>query len=163
MIRRLLLGFAMTMFLSLWVDPGGLAACPSYTKIDSASTTTRLLECLAKGIIPKLKSETGSLDSGRIRLTTSSTLCGFSTTVPEDYAVGITLEYDPKPVGGILVITAHLLPAFPGVGGAARPLLKESGAIVVDRVTVDMFEPFARMLIGRLGRDYDLDSTMKKP
>jgi hypothetical protein len=49
----------------------------------------------------------------------------------------LTIAYEPRPVGGILRLSASMLPLFSGIGNASRPLAKQELAEAVDYIDVD--------------------------
>ena len=66
----------------------------------------------------------------------------------------LTIAYEPRPIGGILRITASLLPAFAGIGDTSRPIATKDFAEAVDGLDIDDLATKAADLIQQLRNEF---------
>jgi len=62
----------------------------------------------------------------------------------------LSIQYEPRPVGGILRMSAGLLPAFSGIGNASRPIASRELAEAIDYLDLDDLAAKATDLIQQL-------------
>ena len=58
-----------------------------------------------------------------------------NNSIGQSTAVKVRVNFEPRPIGGILSVTVDLVPLFSGVGVANRPLASKSIVQAVDEVT----------------------------
>jgi hypothetical protein len=73
--------------------------------------------------------------------------------------VEVLVEYEERPIGGILRITADLLPMFTGIYSSLRPLVSNDYAEAVDYLDVDEIANVVHERIQKLGEQYTLRNT----
>ena len=110
---------------------------------------------------PKLRKCSQEIIAGHNRFCAASTLAGLSQHLLEEHAVRIYMQYDPRPIGGILTVRADLVPAFAGIGESARPIKTETVTQAVENMTEEQVEGIAQSLIGMLGEEYTKGSVYK--
>jgi hypothetical protein len=62
----------------------------------------------------------------------------------------LTIAYEPRPVGGILRMSANLIAAFSGIGNASRPIASKELAEAIDYLDLDDLAAKATDLILQL-------------
>lgn len=67
----------------------------------------------------------------------------------------VKVDYDPRPVGGILSVRISIGPAFRGVGVSARPAISRSVALAVDELSEEM----VRMMVDDLTEEVRAEFT----
>jgi hypothetical protein len=73
--------------------------------------------------------------------------------------VEVLVEYEERPIGGILRIAADLLPMFTGIYSSLRPLVSNDYAEAVDYLDVDEIANIVHERIQKLGQQYALRNT----
>ena len=53
----------------------------------------------------------------------------------DEHKLNVKVQYDPRPVGGILTVRVSMTPTFRGIGVSTRPATSRSMALAVDEFT----------------------------
>jgi hypothetical protein len=62
-------------------------------------------------------------------------LSSINNSIAQSTTVKVKVNYEARPIGGILSVTVDLVPLFSGVGVANYPLASKSMVLAVDEVT----------------------------
>jgi hypothetical protein len=70
----------------------------------------------------------------------------------------LTIAYEPRPVGGILRMSANLIAAFSGIGNASRPIASKELAEAIDYLDLDDLAAKATDLIQQLRNEISVSA-----
>ena len=112
-------------------------------------------------VLPKLKACTKQVAEGHGKWCKQSTPASISNKIIEDHSVRITVKFEPRPIGGILSVTADLIPAFSGIGVPVRVLDSRSVTAAVDALIPDEVEIVSRELVDDLSKSYAFGALAK--
>ena len=86
------------------------------------------------------------------------------TTQPMRFrlTVDVLLQYEPRPIGGILRIASNLVPMFTGIYAASRPDASADFAQAVDYIDVDELTCLVAGHIQQLGEQYAVRNAHKR-
>lgn len=113
-------------------------------------------------VLPKLKKCTQEVADGHLKWCKQSTPASVSNRIIEDHSIRISVKFEPRPIGGILSVTADLIPAFTGVGVPARPLDSRTVTAAVDALIPDEVDVISRELVTDLSKSYAFGALAKK-
>jgi len=80
---------------------------------------------------------------------------GATAAMEEGFMVLVTVQYEARPIGGILRIHTDLLGKFSGVCSADRPLISNSWAESVDYIDIDELGALITGLVHQLGAQHE--------
>lgn len=112
-------------------------------------------------ILPKLRQCTQDVANGHDKWCKQSTPASIGNKITEDHMLRISVKYERRPLGGILSVTADLMPAFVGVGLQARPIDSKSASVAVDALEPEQVEEISRELVLELSKGYAYGKLMK--
>jgi hypothetical protein len=124
------------------------------------SARTEVLAALDT-VLPKLKACTKQVAEGHGKWCKQSTPASISNKIVEDHSIRITVKFEPRPIGGILSVTADLIPAFSGIGVPVRTLDSRSVTAAVDALIPDEVEMISRELVDDLSKSYAFGALAK--
>jgi hypothetical protein len=76
--------------------------------------------------------------------------------------VQVLIEYEVRPIGGIVRIASDLVPMFTGICAASRPIASSDFAGAVDYIEIDELTSMVHDRIQKLGEEYVVRSTHKQ-
>lgn len=111
--------------------------------------------------LAKLKACTRQIADGHGVWCKQSTPTSITNKIVEDHSIRITVRYEPRPIGGIVTVTADLIPAFSGIGVQSRPIDSKSTAAAVDALNPDEIDAISKELVADLSRGYAFGSLAR--
>jgi len=75
-------------------------------------------------------------------------------TILEQHSVNVHVEFDARPIGGILNVRVQLVPVFGGIGSATRPVVSREFAEAVDNFDDDVLAQTVSKLTKELAAEY---------
>jgi hypothetical protein len=94
------------------------------------------------------------LTSGESKATV---VIGGSNSLLNEQSVTVKVNYEARPVGGILTVRASMTPTFRGVGVSTRPEISRSVAMAVDEYDAELVRELARDLTSELNEVFALN------
>ncbi|MFI5201182.1 MAG: hypothetical protein ACHQNE_02195 [Candidatus Kapaibacterium sp.] len=113
------------------------------------------LECITREEVNnKLTGQFEDLAEGRPIKFASRLSNRSAHSITELYAVNAVLQYERRPLGGILTVKVELVPAFCGLGSAIRPIATRETAEAFENLEPDDLGKIVSELSHQLGIDY---------
>jgi hypothetical protein len=98
-----------------------------------------------------------SLDKLTAGETKATVVIGGSSSLLNEQSVTVKVNYDARPVGGILTVRASMTPTFRGVGISARPEITRSVAMAVDEYDAELVKELTRNLTSEISEVFALN------
>ena len=77
-----------------------------------------------------------------------------SSSLLDQHNVNVKVQYDERPIGGILNVQVSMTPAFAGVGVSTRPIISRSVAQAVDEFTEASVQTIVRELTSQIQSEF---------
>jgi hypothetical protein len=84
----------------------------------------------------------------------ATVVVGGSSSILDEQSVNVKVNYEVRPVGGILTVRASMVPTFRGVGVSTRPAISRSVAMAVDDLDEAMVQDLVRSLTAEINEEY---------
>lgn len=79
---------------------------------------------------------------------------GGSASLLDEQSISVKVNFETRPVGGILTVRASMAPSFRGVGVSTRPEISRSVAMAVDELDEAMVRDLVRELTAEINGEY---------
>jgi hypothetical protein len=86
--------------------------------------------------------------------TKATVVVGGSTSILDEQGINVKVNYEARPVGGILTVRVSMAPTFRGVGVSTRPVITRSVAMAVDELDEAMVQDMVRNLSSEINAEY---------
>jgi hypothetical protein len=84
----------------------------------------------------------------------ATVVVGGSSSLLDEQSVNVKVNYEVRPVGGILTVRASMTPSFRGVGVSTRPVISRTAAMAVDELDEAQVKDLVRGLTAEINEEY---------
>jgi hypothetical protein len=84
----------------------------------------------------------------------ATVVVGGAASLLDEQAVNVKVNYEARPVGGILTVRASMTPSFRGVGVSTRPSISRSVAMAVDELDEAQVKDLIRSLTAEINSEF---------
>lgn len=84
----------------------------------------------------------------------ATVIVGGASSLIEEQAISVKVNFETRPVGGILTVRASMTPSFRGVGVSTRPEISRSIAMAVDEVDESQIRDLVRELTAEINGEF---------
>lgn len=84
----------------------------------------------------------------------ATVVVGGASSILDERSVNVKVNYEERPVGGILTVRASMTPSFRGVGVSTRPEISRSVAMAVDELDEAQVKELVRGLTAEINEEY---------
>jgi len=122
----------------------------------------RLVNEASTKILQRVEEPIDELVKGSNRGFVLSENTDHSISPDEQYSIELQVNYDPRPIGGIVSIEARVTPAFTGIGVARRVIRKETGAYAIEVLNTQTVQKFVSLLLNELSKNEESTTVAEK-
>jgi hypothetical protein len=84
----------------------------------------------------------------------ATVVVGGSVSLLDEQAISVKVNFEARPVGGILTVRASMSPSFRGVGVSTRPEISRSVAMAVDELNEAQIKDIVRELTAEINGEF---------
>ena len=84
----------------------------------------------------------------------ATVVVGGSSSLLDEHSISVKVNFEARPVGGILTVRASMAPTFRGVGVSTRPEISRSIAMAVDEVNEAQIRELVRELTAEIKGEF---------
>lgn len=111
---------------------------------------------LASSENPAVNTASDNLPSGSVNAVASAS----QVSLLDEHKLNVKVQFDPRPVGGILTVRVSMTPTFRGIGVSTRPATSRSVAFAVDEFSQETVDKMVNELTEEITAEF---KTMNEP
>lgn len=127
-------------------------------KEQKAKQFNRLVSDAVQRLMQRVDENSSQLAAGKNKGFVLAETTDKDASPEEQYRVVLKVDFDTRPIGGILSIEAQVTPVFTGIGVSKRTIRRQVGAYALELVTSSTVSDFVGSVLGQLAQNEEVAS-----